>query len=316
MQRTFCKTAVSVGLAVILLAACGESDLVAQHERELDDARQQVVEAPDSGAANPDTSDGNDGGNDSGNDGGAVERLDLDQYELVFADDFRGTSIDPLKWNTAMSWGPDLRLYNQQQYYVDTQNAPDFGYDPFTLTGEELIIKAIETPDGLRAAANEQGWLSGALTTLENFEFTYGYVEARIDLPSARGAWPAFWMLGSDFVGVKPELFIMEHDGDYADSVFFNYNYLDQQGTQREFISKGIADGFHQFGVAWSPGELLFYVDRIPRYRVVGDAVSRQDMYLILNLAMGGDWLVDPDGTTGNAVSMVVDYVRAYQLRQ
>lgn len=301
MPHTLRERAVSACFAMLLLSACGESDLVELHERELDDAR-EAAQQPDSAPANPDTS------QDDG-------RIDLDQYDLVFADDFRGSSIDPLKWNTALSWGPDLPVNNQLQYYVDVHNEPDFGHDPFVLNGEELLINAVLTPDALRADANEQAWLSGVLTTAEKFEFTYGYVEARIDLPTARGAWPAFWMLSSDFIGLKPELFVMEHDGDYPDSVFFNYSFLDQQGTHREFVSEAIAEGFHQFGVAWSPGELLFYVDRVPRYRILGDAVSQQAMYLILNLAMGGTWLADPDASTGESVTMIVDYVRAYQLK-
>lgn len=292
-------------LALMLLSACGESDLVQLQERELAEARAEFQQDPDLQPANP----------DDGTGGQSDNRIDLTQYDLIFADDFRGGRIDSVKWNTALEWGPDLSINSQLQYYVDVLNEPEFGYQPFELTGEELVIKAIQTPDALRAAANEQPWLSGVLTTAGKLDFTYGYVEARIDLPSATGAWPAFWMLGSDFLGLKPELFIMEHDGAYPDSVFFNYNYLDQQGTHRELLSEDIATGYHQYGVAWSPGELLFYVDRIPRYRIVGDAVAEQDMYLILNLAMGGAWLADPDGTTGSEISMVVDYVRAFQLK-
>ncbi len=291
--------------AMLSMTGCGESDLLELQERELENAREAAQQEPGAAPAHP----------GQGIDDPAGVRIDLSQYELVFADDFRADRIDPIKWNTALDWGPDLVLLNQLQYYVDVQNKPDFGHDPFTLTGEELIITASETPDALRADANEQAWLSGVLTTAEKFEFSYGYVEARIDLPSARGAWPSFWMLSSQFIGLKPEVYIMEQDGAYPNSVFFNYNYLDELGTRRELVSEGIADGFHQYGVAWSPDELVFYVDRVPRYRIVGDAVASQEMYLILSLAMGGVWPGAPDGTSGSQVSMVVDYVRAFQLK-
>jgi len=293
---------------LLILSACGESDLIELQERELDDAREAAasVEEPATGAADP----------GQGIDDPINQRIDLTQYDLVFADDFRGSRIDPVKWNTALDWGPDLVIHNQMQYYVDTLATPDFGVDPFTFSGEELVISATQTPENLRAAANEQTWLSGVLTSAEKFEFSYGYVEARIDLPNARGAWPSFWMLSSDFIGLKPEVYIMEQDGAYPHSVFFNYNYLDEQGTRRELVSEELAEGFHQYGVAWSPNELLFYVDRVPRYRIVGDAVASQEMYLILNLAMGGIWSGAPDATSGSQVDMVVDYVRAFQLKQ
>lgn len=292
-----------VSVVCLFLSGCGDSDLLELHERELDDAREAAQQEPSAEAANP--GDGSDSQSD--------DIMDLGQYDLVFADDFRGSRIDPVKWNTALEWGPDLRIHNQLQYYVDVQNNPDFGYEPFTLTGEELIITAVQTPENLRAAANEQAWLSGVLTTAEKFDFTYGYVEARIDLPSARGAWPSFWMLPSEFTGLKPELYIMEQDGAYPASVFFNYNYLEEQGTRRELVNDSLAEGFHQYGVSWSPEELVFYVDRTPRYRIIGDAVAHQDMYLILNLAMGGVWPGPTDASTGSQVSLVVDYVRAYQ---
>ena len=301
-NRLFKPTLVS--LALLFLSGCGESDLIELQELELDEAREAAQQEPAVQPAGP-----------AGDNGGVQndQLIDLTQYELIFSDDFRADSLDSLKWNTALEWGPDLRIYDQLQYYVDTQSMPDFGYDPFTFTGEELVITAIQTPDNLRAAANEQAWLSGVLTTAETLDFTYGYVEARIDLPSARGAWPAFWMLSSQVVGVKPELYIMEQDGAYPASVFFNYSYFEEEGTRRQFFDEDIADGFHQYGVAWSPKELLFYVDRVPRYRITGNAVSSQKMYMILNLAMGGVWPGAPDGTSGSEVSMVVDYVRAFQ---
>lgn len=112
----------------------------------------------------------------------------------------------------------------------------------------------------------------------------------------------------------------MEYDGAKPDSVFHNYNYQDEEGNLRspgqwEVDIPGFSDGFHRIGVAWSPDELLFYIDQQPRYRIVGENVARQNMYLILNLAMGGVWTGAPDATTEAPVSIVVDYVRVYQLK-
>lgn len=345
-QPVFLKS-VAACLVSLTLMSCGESDLVALQKSELDDARLAASQEPDAGAANPGTGGdaatdaGTDSGSDTGNTGGtdaanggtdngstgtdtsggqSSDSIDLSLYDLVFADDFRGSSIDPVKWNTSLSWGPDLVIYDQMQYYVDIENQPDFGFNPFTLDGEQLTITAIQTPDNLRASANEQPWLSGVLTTAGKFDFTYGYVEARVDLPTGQGIWPAFWMLSSEFTGLKPELFVMEYDGAHPGSVFHNYNYQDADGNLRspgqwEVTDTGISDGFHRIGVSWAPQELLFYIDGQPRFRIVGENVAQQDMYMILNLAMGGVWTGAPDATTGSEVSMVVDYVRAYRLK-
>lgn len=332
----------------LLLSGCGESDLVKLQNNELKSARLAIQNGSSgSGSATGGTTgsdagvDGNgattagagsgstdsgvtDGGatgeNTGGNGGGVSTAVDLSLYNLVFSDEFRGSSIDADKWNTALTWGPDLVVYDQLQYYVDLQNFPDFGYNPFNLDGEILTLTAVETPDNLRAAANEQPWLSGVLTSAGKFDFTYGYIETRIDTQEGRGVWPGFWLLSSEFAGLKPELFVMEYDGSKPGSLFHNYNYQDADGNLRspgqwEVSSTDFSNGFHTVGVAWSPQELLFYIDSVPRYRIVGQNVSSQNMYLILNLAVGGIWTGAPDGTTPRPASIAIDYVRVYQLK-
>jgi beta-glucanase (GH16 family) len=160
--------------------------------------------------------------------------------------------------------------------------------------------------------------LSGALTTAGKFDVTYGYIETRVDLPSGLGLWPAFWMLSSEFVDLKPQLFVMEYDGGRANSVFHNYNYQDVDDNLRspgqwEVVEEGLSEGFHTVGVEWSPEALLFYVDGKPRYKITGENVSRQAMYMILNLAVGGVWTGAPDATTQIPASYVIDYVRVYE---
>jgi len=78
--------------------------------------------------------------------------------------------------------------------------------------------------------------------------------------------------------------------------------------TQEEF-----SEGFHTFGLSWKPEELLFYVDGVPRYRIIGENVSSQAMYLIVNLAIGGIWTGDPDATTAFPSELKIDYIRAYR---
>ena len=290
-------------LASIALTSCGESDLVEQQERQLGIARHAAAQA-EIAAANPEQTE---------------KGVDLSSYNLVFSDEFQSDVLDSSKWNTALTWGPDLVVYNQMQYYVDVQNNSEFGYNPFILDGEVLTISAVETPDELRSAANEQPWLSGVLTTANKFDFTYGYVEARLDPQAGRGLWPAFWMLSTEFENLKPEVYVMENDGSRPGSIFHNYNYTDLDGNLRtpgqwEVTSEEFSEGFQKVGVAWSPQELLFYINDVPRYRIVGENVSSQNMYLILSLAIGGLWPGAPDGTTPVPAELLIDYVRVYQL--
>jgi len=253
MRTVFKIRSLVAAMSCTALIGCGESDLIELQDRQLSEARFAAAQ-PVAGGGDPITSQG----------------IDLTDFDLVFSDEFRDESLDASKWNTALTWGPDLVVYNQMQYYVDTQNSPDFGYNPFSLDGEVLTITANETPDSLRSVANEQPWLSGVLTTAEKFDFTYGYIEASISVEPGRGLWPAFWMLSSDFDNIRPELFIMEYDGSRPNSIFHNYNYTDIDGSLRspgqwEVSSTEFSEGFQKVGVSWEPEELLFYINDVPR---------------------------------------------------
>jgi len=147
---------------------------------------------------------------------------------------------------------------------------------------------------------------------------TFGYVEARVDFPAGTGLWPAFWMLSSEFVGIKPQLFIAEVDGAEPASVFHNYNYHDAEGNLRspgqwQVTHDDFSEGFHTVGVSWKAEELLFYIDGEARYRIIGENVSTQAMYLIANLAVGGIWTGAPDSTTTFPAELKIDYIRAYR---
>ncbi|MFK7995301.1 MAG: family 16 glycosylhydrolase [Granulosicoccus sp.] len=290
------------------LSACGESDLVDIHEEALDDAIAADVSL-EPAAAQP----------DSETDPVLPSSIDISEYDLVFSDEFNSLVLDDTKWGTSL-WGQDTIIYNQLQYYVDTLNSEDPIADPFSFDGQSLSISATMTPDEQRAAANEQTYLSGLLTTRDTFAFTYGYVEVRVNVEQGRGIWPSLWMLGSDFEELAPELYVFEYDGSKQDSVFHNYNYRDADGNlrspgQQEVELSGLSEGFHTIGLRWRESELLFYVDGQPTYRIIGENVPSEDMYLILNLAMGGLWTGAPDATTPDPASLEVDYIRVYQER-
>ncbi|MFK7860630.1 MAG: family 16 glycosylhydrolase [Granulosicoccus sp.] len=242
----------------------------------------------------------------------------LKDYEVVFSDEFNSMELDTSKWNTSFLWGSDLFINQEEQYYVDVANDPDFGFNPFTFDGEHMTINTIETPTELLADAMNQPYLSGIITSYDAFKFTYGYTETRAKFTHGRGYWPAFWLLNAYYVDAKPEIDIMEFIGDNQDVVFHTYHYFDGSGDLRSTESFPVAgidftEDFHTFGVEWMPGTLIFYVDGVETHKVVDINVSQQEMYVIANQAVGGWWAGSPDSTTPLPGEYIIDYIRIYQ---
>lgn len=242
----------------------------------------------------------------------------LEGYELVFSDEFNGSQLDTSKWNTSYLWGTDLFINSEEQYYVDIANEPDFGFNPFTFDGNNLTINSIRTPSELSAKALNQPYLSGVITSYDAFKFTYGYIETRAKVSYGRGYWPAFWLLNAYYVDDKPEIDIMEFIGQDQDVVYHTYHYYDSDGQLRSTKSQptpGIdyTSDFHTYAAEWKPGTIIFYVDGIERHRINDPKVSRQDMYVIANTALGGWWAGSPDDTTPFPGEYTLDYIRVYQ---
>jgi len=242
----------------------------------------------------------------------------LQGYELVFADEFNGNQLDASKWNTSYLWGTDLIINSEEQYYVDILNRPDFGFNPFTFDGNNLTINSIKTPAELSSKALDQPYLSGVITSYDAFKFTYGYIETRARVSYGRGYWPAFWLLNAYYVDDKPEIDIMEFIGQDQDVVYHTYHYYDSAGELRSTKSQptpGIdyTSDFHTYAAEWKPGTIVFYVDGIERHRITDTKVSRQDMYVIANTALGGWWAGSPDNTTPFPGKFTLDYIRVYQ---
>jgi len=242
----------------------------------------------------------------------------LDGFELVFSDEFNNSVLDTTKWNTSYLWGDQLVINNEEQFYVDIAKRPDFGFNPFTFDGESLTINSIKTPDELRSKAMNMDYLSGVITSYDAFKFTYGYAEVRAKMTLGRGYWPAFWLLNAYYVDDKPEIDIMEFIGHNQDAVYATYHYFDSEGELRSTKSHptpGVdyTNGWHTYAVDWRPGTLVFYIDGLEVHRVTDAKVSRQEMYVIANTAMGGWWAGAPDETTPFPGEFKMDYIRVYQ---
>lgn len=244
---------------------------------------------------------------------------------LLWADEFDGpasSSPDPAKWGFDIGAGQNGWGNNELEYYT---SRPENAF----LDGEgHLVIRAIqETFTG--AGGVTRNYTSARLVTKGKFEQAYGRFEARIKLPFGQGIWPAFWMLGNDIGSAGwpncGEIDIMENIGREPSIIhgtlhgpgFSAGNSLTALVTLAD--GKRFADDFHVFAMEWEPREIRFYLDGIPyQTRNAGQLsaskrwVFDHPFYLLLNVAVGGDWPGSPDATTIFPQTMVIDYVRVY----
>lgn len=276
--------------------------------------------------------------------------LDLAEYELVFSDEFdsthAGSTVDPEKWSTRFYWGPYVSINSEEQLYVDTLGINNnFPYSPLSIENGILTIEAIPIAADQRAPNQpneddaiwemspdltfQQGYepdnvnyLSGLITSNETYNATHGYFEARLKFPSGRGLWPAFWLLNTKYVENSPEIDIVEFLGHKKNTVHHTLHYLDVANGWRTISSPTFETSgpdytadFHTYGLAWDPTKISFYVDGNVVREVSSDdfLISSQSMYLILNLAVGGNWPGSPDATTQFPAKFEIDYVRAYE---
>jgi hypothetical protein len=237
---------------------------------------------------------------------------------LVWSDEFNGASgtrPDPAKWTIDPGTGQN----NEQQYYTDNANAQMDG------TGS-LVIEARQENAGGRS------YTSHRMNTSNKLHVQYGRVEARIRVPKGNGLWPAFWMLGADFLDGRPwpycgEIDIMEVLGRNTSQGYSTLHapaYNGGGGYGQLYTAPGGADlsaGFHVWAVEWDSrrmtfrldGQVVFVADKSTVESTRGPWVFDHPFYLILNLAVGGDFPGPVDGTTPFPSRMFVDYVRVYQ---
>lgn len=239
----------------------------------------------------------------------------LPGYQLVFEDDFSGTSLNTSKWSTYfVCWNVRTLSGNaEQEYYVEAGFPGLAGVNPHQFSGGVLSLVANTSPN--TAASGGLPYTSGFISTEQSKSFLYGYVEARLRVPQGQGLWPAFWMIPSDCGDHLPEIDILEVLGN-ATNVIYQYDHADGPaptnlfGTvdKHGFIDAGT--GFHTYGFEWRADYMRWIVDGRETRRVTNYAT--QPHYIILNLAVGGTWPGNPDGTTPFPSALQIDYVRLY----
>lgn len=262
-----------------------------------------------------------------GGDGGAGSAatppvtVPTQSYQLVWSDEFTGPDgslPDASRW-TMETGGGGWGNNELQTYTARSQNAH--------IESGNLVIAAVnETFTGSDGITRE--YTSSRLKTAGLFEQTYGRFEARIKIPQGQGIWPAFWMLGNNISQVGwpacGEIDIMENIGKEPAIVHGSMHgpgYSGSSGLTGQYsLSSGkFADDFHVFSVEWEPDVVRFYVDaNLYETRTQADIsgktwVFNHPFFVLLNVAVGGNWPGNPDATTTFPQTMLVDYVRVYK---
>jgi len=239
------------------------------------------------------------------------------EWKLVWSDEFDGLA------NTlpaADKWTYDLGHNGWGNHELENYTK---SLDNVHLDGEgHLIIRALRDTSGK--------YTSARLKTLGKFSIAYGKIEARIKLPSGQGMWPAFWALGADIKKVGwpqcGEIDIMEnigkepgiqhgslHGDGYSDGNSLTGAYTLPAGAK-------LSNDFHVYGIVWSVDSIEFEFDGHPYFSATPSALPagkkwafNHPFFLLLNVAVGGDWPGSPDDSTVFPQEMTVDYVRVYQ---
>jgi beta-glucanase (GH16 family) len=232
---------------------------------------------------------------------------DAQTWNLVWSDEFNGGSVDRNKWTFEVGgggWGN-----NELEYYTDGNNS--------SIVNGALQIEA------RRENVGGRNYTSSRMITRGKAEFTYGRVEARIALPQGQGLWPAFWMLGTNIGSVGwpacGETDIMEHVN--SEPRTHGTIHWDAGGYASYGGSVGVSNvsAYHVYTIEWTPASIKWFVDGAQYHEAnIQNSINSTEefhrpFFLLLNLAVGGNWPGPPNTGTPFPARMFVDYVRVYQ---
>jgi len=216
-------------------------------------------------------------------------------YQLVWSDEFNGTSVDASKWNKVGPWGHSV-----------ASGWANFSY----LTSNVSVANGLATITVHKSGSN---WNGGILSTDTTKRFQYGFVEVRAKLPpKGPGFWPGIWLYGGTS---SDELDMMEWLGRDVTTVYQTYHYGSgqQQGVSPK--SSDWTTDYHLFQMKWEPSRITYYIDNVQTASWTQGVPARQ-MYLMFNFDVGdgvSPWGGYPDGSTPTTATFNVDYVRVYQ---
>ena len=248
----------------------------------------------------------------------AVQSLPQREWQLTWSDDFNGaagSAPDKAKWAFDIGTGNNGWGNNELQYY--TNQPSNIQLDG---SGKLVITARNESFSG-------SGFTSARIKTQGLFAQVYGRIEARIKTTTGPGIWPAFWMLGAD-IDTKPwpqcgEIDIMEQRGQQPAITHGSVHGPGYSGGNAKTKSYTLPNGrfdsdYHVYAVEWGENYIDYFVDDFLYYRitpqdVTGEWVYNKPFFLLLNVAVGGNFVGFPTSGTPFPQSMLVDYVKVYK---
>ncbi len=251
---------------------------------------------------------------------------------LVWSDEFTNSTganaqPDPKIWTYNTRTNGNKELENNCAWGSNAPPCSTGHPNAYVGTDGYLHIIAEQPSAGIYTAAQ--------LKTQGLFSFQYGRFEARALVPEAQGMWPAAWLMGNNIVTVNwpacGEMDVLERTN-AAKSPDWNQGSIHGPGfigpllgAVYDFPAGQTAAGWHTYGMIWSPGRIAYYVDdpAHPYVTYTPESIKSlrgaawpfdagQSSFIILNLAIGGDWPGNPDAGTPFPAEMLVDYVRIY----
>jgi beta-glucanase (GH16 family) len=249
---------------------------------------------------------------------GDASSVDTTRWQLTWQDEFTGAAIDTSKWKFDLGNGPPAGWGNNElEYYTSrTQNA--------FVQSDVLHIKAI------KESYSGYNYTSARMKTKDLFSQTYGRYEFSAKLPLGQGLWPAVWMMPQDSAyggwAASGEIDILEAKGQNSSvvqgTIFYGGAWPNQKSSTKTYTLPGggsIAD-FHEYVLEWEPTEIRWYVDGYlyetqNSWYTTGypyPAPFDKPFYVIMNLAVGGNYVGSPNSSTPFPSEMQVDYIRVY----
>ena len=234
---------------------------------------------------------------------------DTNTWSMVWSDEFEGNSLNQQVWSYNIGTGIGGWGNNELQYYTNSPNNIEVSNGSLKITARQENF-------------NGSNYTSSRIITNNLMEFKYGKIESRIKVPIGQGLWPAFWMLGANFETASwpqcGEIDIMEHINNESvtnGTVHWNNN------TGHAYKGSAVPfdeNDFHEYAVIWDSTSVTFELDGHSYFRFPfiesnnTAAIFQKEFFLLLNVAVGGNWPGNPNGTAIFPASMEVDYIRIY----
>jgi beta-glucanase (GH16 family) len=251
---------------------------------------------------------------------------------LVWADEFNGATLDLNNWSYETGYGNNGWGNDEWQEYTSATSNVSIVQDPGNMNNSFLNISA-QCPTAPVCGKRDGSITSARINTSAKFEFRFGRVEARIQVPGGLSSWPAFWMLGAKFpvtgwpkAGEIDILEVFDNKSNASSAMHWcdeSLNVGCSFPNGYRFVANSLntgsslANAFHVFEMEWDANGVTTSVDGTEFFSTTIQPATMEefldDFFLILNVAIGGNPVTNPGPTTTWPQTMLVDYVRVYQ---